>query len=312
MSLIKQPSQLEVSPALVAMIYGQPGLGKSTLACSAPDAVMFDFDGGVHRINGAHKVPTVQVRSWEEAVQALDEVRSSLFKTIIIDTVGKMMMFMEDYIKRTDPKMKQADGSLSLKGYGKRKQMFITFNNDVRAIGRNIIYVAHEIEQKRGEDTTIRPEVGGSSVNDLIKELDLVGYMEAFGKQRTITFDPQQKFYAKNTCGLYGVIQVPTLIDDQGRPTGKNDFFSRVIDAYHKRLSDDVADTTRFEALVAEITENIQRLHNADDANNFVEWMQQVEHVYNSRAVALEQFQARIKQLNITYDATTKKYTDVA
>ena len=84
MSLIKMPSQLEINNALSALIYGQPGSGKTTLACSAPNAVLFDFDGGVNRINGAHQIPTVQVHSWEEAVQALNEVKASNdFQTIV-------------------------------------------------------------------------------------------------------------------------------------------------------------------------------------------------------------------------------------
>lgn len=55
MSLFKKPSELEVKPGIVAMVYGSPGSGKSTLACSAPNAVMIDTDGGVMRINGAHR-----------------------------------------------------------------------------------------------------------------------------------------------------------------------------------------------------------------------------------------------------------------
>jgi len=128
MSLIKKPSELEVNPALSALIYGNPGSGKTTLACSAPNAVLFDFDGGVNRLNGAHQIPTVQVHTWEEAVEALNEVKSSTeFQTIVVDTVGKMLAYMEEYIKRTDPKKRKTDGSLSLQGYGTRKQMFINF-----------------------------------------------------------------------------------------------------------------------------------------------------------------------------------------
>ena len=109
MSLIKKPSQLEINPALSALIYAQPGTGKTTLACSAPNAVLFDFDGGVNRINGAHQVPTVQVHTWEEAMQAFAEVKASPeYQSIVIDTVGKMLAFMEEYIKRTDPKKRKA------------------------------------------------------------------------------------------------------------------------------------------------------------------------------------------------------------
>lgn len=39
MSLFKQPSELEVSTTIKALIYGQPGLGKSTLGLSTPSPV---------------------------------------------------------------------------------------------------------------------------------------------------------------------------------------------------------------------------------------------------------------------------------
>lgn len=309
MSLIKKPSELEVNNALSALIYGQPGSGKTTLACSAPNAVLFDFDGGVNRINGAHQIPTVQVHSWEEAVEALNEVKSlSEYQTIVVDTVGKMLAFMEDYIKRTDPKKRKADGSLSLQGYGVRKQMFINFIKDSATCGKHIIFVAHEIEQKRNEETIIRPEVGGSSASDLLKELDLVGFLEMSGKIRTISFDPQDKFYAKNSCDMQGVINVPLLIDDNGNPTGENDFMAKVIDNYHNRLKKNKEMTAKYEALCADIRAKVEEVANAEDANNFINWIGSIDHIYNSKVVASKALASKAKQLDLTFNKATKTY----
>lgn len=309
MSLIRKPSELEVNNALSALIYGQPGSGKTTLACSAPNAVLFDFDGGVNRINGAHQIPTVQVHSWEEAVEALNEVKSlSEYQTIVVDTVGKMLAFMEDYIKRTDPKKRKADGSLSLQGYGVRKQMFINFIKDSATCGKHIIFVAHEIEQKRNEETIIRPEVGGSSASDLLKELDLVGFLEMSGKIRTISFDPQDKFYAKNSCDMQGVINVPLLIDDNGNPTGENNFMAKVIENYHNRLKKNKEMTAKYESLCADINERVAEVANAEDANNIIAWVDSLEHIYNSKVVASKALANKAKQLGLTFNKITKKY----
>lgn len=51
MGLIKKPNELTVKNALSALIYGQPGMGKTTLALSSPQPLLLDFDGGVHRVN---------------------------------------------------------------------------------------------------------------------------------------------------------------------------------------------------------------------------------------------------------------------
>lgn len=186
MGLIKKPNELAVKPTLSALIYGQPGMGKTTLALSAPLPLLLDFDGGVHRVNAAHRVDTVQIAKWEEVNEVLSSPEVADYKTIVIDTAGKMLSFMDVYIMQTNPKMKKADGTLSLQGYGVRKNMFIDFVKRVTIMGKSVIFVAHEREEKVGDEKQIRPEIGGSSAGDLIKELDLVGYMEAIGKKRTI------------------------------------------------------------------------------------------------------------------------------
>ena len=309
MSLIKRPSELEVKQTLTALIYGQPGAGKSTLACSAPNPVMLDFDGGATRINGAHQVPTVQVRKWEDVGGAIEEIKAANeFKTIIIDTVGKMMMFMEEYIKRTNAKMRNYDGSLTLKGYGLRKQMFLNFIKETSVMGMNIIFVGHEIEQKRGDDTIIRPEIGGSSTNDLMKELDLVGYVETIGQSRTISFDPCDKYYAKNTCNMAGIIKLPVLTDKDGNAVGENKFLCQVIEAYKARQQHNIELTSKYEQLCQLIRENAAEVSDADSANDYIDWVKSLAHLMNSKAVALTCLQSRVKELGLTYNKKESRY----
>lgn len=114
MGLIKRPNELTVKTTLSALIYGQPGMGKTTLALSAPNPVLFDYDGGIHRVNAAHRVPTVQITSWDETNQVLSSEEIKEFSTIVIDTAGKMLSFMDKAIMAANPKMKKADGTLSL------------------------------------------------------------------------------------------------------------------------------------------------------------------------------------------------------
>ena len=309
MSLIRKPSQLEVKQTLTALIYGQPGAGKSTLACSAPSPVMLDFDGGATRINGAHQVPTVQVKKWEDVELALNEIRDAgEFATIIIDTVGKMMMYMEEYIKRTNAKMRNYDGSLTLKGYGLRKQMFLNFIKSVSMMGMNIVFVGHEIEQKRGDDTIIRPEIGGSSTNDLMKELDLVGYVETIGQSRTISFDPCDKYYAKNTCNMGGIIKLPILTDKDGNAVGENKFLCQVIDAYQARQQHNIELTSQYEALCDTIRSNASEIVDAQSANEFVAWAKSLHHLMNSKAVALSALSAKVAQIGLTFDKKQGAY----
>lgn len=317
MGLIKRPSQLVVKPTLAMLVYGQPGIGKTTLACSAPDPVLFDCDGGVTRINGAHMVPTLQVEKWEDIDAALKEIEGSQdYHTIVIDTCGKLLAFMEDYIKRTDTKRTMSDrsGGLTLKGYGARKQMFIAFINRVRLTGRSLVFVAHEQEQKRGEDTVLRPEIGGSSVNDLIKELDLVGYMEASGDGeamvRTISFNPSNRYYAKNTCNLPAVIKLPVTVDASGTPS-KNDYLTRVISDYFRRRKEDQEKVADFEDLMSMIDARIEEeVVDASTANAFIYDMLQIQHIYNSKELASQHLSKKAKELGLVYNSKKQAYED--
>ena len=84
MGIIKKPSEIEPKATISILIYGQPGLGKTTLGCSAPSPVLFDYDGGVQRVNAAHQVPTVQIRSWEDTITAMNEIREEESAGIIV------------------------------------------------------------------------------------------------------------------------------------------------------------------------------------------------------------------------------------
>ena len=318
MGIIKKPSELVVKPTLAVLIYGQPGIGKTTFGCSAPDPVLFDCDGGVTRINGAHMVPTLQVEKWEDIDEALKEIEGGTeYKTIVIDTCGKLLSFMEAYIKANDPKriMSDRSGGLTLKGYGARKQMFIAFVNRVRMTKRSLVFIAHEQEQKRGDETVLRPEVGGSSVNDLIKELDLVGYMEARGDGaemvRTISFNPSSRFYAKNTCNLPPVISLPVTVDANGNPVGKNDYLSRIIGDFFRRREEDQTKVADFEDLMSMIDARIDdEVVDASTANAFIYDMLQIQHIYNSKELASQRLAKKANELGLVYNKTKQAYEE--
>lgn len=311
MSLFRKPSELEVTATIKALIYGSPGIGKSTAALSAPSPVLFDFDGGVQRVNGAFQVPTLQVKNWEEVVQALAELKANAVecKTIVIDTAGKMLDYMGDYIMRNDSKMRMRDGSLSLKGYGARKIMFINFLKEVSLMGKHIVFVAHEREDKDGELRIVRPEIGGSSANDLIKELDLVGYMQAIGKDRTIFWSPQEKFYAKNACNLPESVKIPVVLDSSGNVIADNTFLTTVFEAYHKYLGEIRKKRSSYDNLLSSFIKGIESVEDADAANDVYTKIENYgKHVWDSKAQAEKRLEIKCHTLGLKFNAINNMY----
>lgn len=308
MGLIKKPNELQVKSTLSALIYGQPGMGKTTLALSAPHPLLLDFDGGIHRVNAAHRVDTVQITKWEEVDEVMHDPDIAGYQTIVIDTAGKMLSFMDKYIMQNNPKMKKADGTLSLQGYGVRKNMFINFVNQVSLMGKSVIFVAHEREEKNGDEKQIRPEIGGSSAGDLIKELDLVGYMEAIGKKRTISFNPCEKFYGKNTCNLPERMEIPTIINEQGTPTGSNDFMSKIIESYSNYQAKQTELSSEYEDLMEVIKAQIETVVDAETANEVTKSLANMQHIFDSKLQAGQLLNKRCKELGLKFDKIKKEY----
>lgn len=306
MALIRKPFELEFNAIVKILIYGQPGIGKTTLGLSAPAPLLLDFDKGTHRVSARHQVDTVQVKSWDD-VEALMLENLSPYQSLICDTAGKMLDFMTLKIMKDNPKMKKGDGTLALQGYGVRKVMFLSFLARASELGKNLVFIAHEKEEKDEEQKIIRPEMGGSSGSDLIKDLDLVGYMEAIGKKRTISFDPCEKFYGKNTCSLPARIELADLNDEKV----KNDFLVTIIRQYGQMLASKKVLGDQYHHLLTDLAEAIDNLENAEQANAIVERLtKNTEHIWDTALQTSTRISAKAKALGLVFNRETKQYSD--
>lgn len=310
-SLFRNPSELQVSHTIKALIYGEPGKGKTTLALSAPTPLLLDFDGGVQRVNGAFQCPTLQVENWEQVNEALNEIESGSIpcRTIVIDTAGKMLDYMGASIIKDNPKYGKSDGSLTLQGYGVRKTMFINFLKRVSLMGKHVVFVAHMREDKDGDTRLIRPEIGGSSAGDLIKELDLVGFMSAIGKDRTVFWSGDERFYAKNTCNLPAAHKVLNIVDENGNVTGENNFLTLVFAQYEANLKNTANIRAKYDKLLDSFSKGIASVTDADTANAvFAKIEGYANHVWDSKVRTEKMLAAKAAQLKLKFDPINQKY----
>lgn len=305
MSKIRKPHELSVQTSIKALIYGQPGLGKTTFALSSPKPILLDFDNGVHRVNPEHQTDTLQIQSWQEVIDELNEGTFNAYQTIVIDTAGKMLDYLSAWLIAKNPKLGKTNGALSLQGYGERKGEFTNFIKRLSTLGKHIIFLAHEKEEKEGDTKYVRPEIGGSSGTDLYKELDLIGYMEAIGKKRTISFLPQEKYYAKNACGLNETIEIPELSNG----TANNYFSEHIVALYQKSLEERKDKIAEYNELMEVIGAKIDSITSAEIANEVIDWAKSFEgHIWSSKIIASQMLGAKCKELSLTFDTKTKKY----
>ena len=304
MTLIKKANELKIDAKIKALLYGQAGVGKSTLALSTPKPLLFDFDGGVHRINYSHLdgVDTVQIENYQNFIDVLDKEDLKPYETLVIDTGGKLLDYMGEYIVKKNPKMGRANGMLTLQGYGERKAMFSALIKKISIMGKHLIFVAHRETRQDGDDMRYVPLFGGSNYDSLVTELDLVGYMEAIGRKRTITFDPTSRNDGKNTCNLPSVMDVPTVLDEKGNPVMDNDFLTKqVIEPYIQRLKDRIVDGEKYKGVVSLIKSDVEAIVDADTANDFVSRIDDYDHVGSSKEMARTLLKGKTDSLKLNW-----------
>jgi len=305
MTLIRKFNELEISRYLKILLYGQAGMGKSTLGISAPKPLLIDFDGGAKRINKAHlhDVGIVQVSNWTEACNVLNEDLSA-FDSIVIDTLGKMMDFIIEYkCPGRVPRINDWNGI---------NAEFGTFTRKLSSLQKHQVFICHRDTRKEGDDTVFIPALREKNYNSIVTELDLLGYMEVREKKWTVTFDPTNRNDGKNTCNLPSVINIPMIVDAYGNPTKANSALQdMVIAPYMKRLDDRDTETEKYNQVIDELKENIVLITDALSAKDFSDRIKKFAHVGNSLAVARKLFSDKLADLNISYNKDTKEYETV-
>ena len=296
MGLIKKAYEIDTNHLkLKVLLYGQPGIGKTTLALSSPRPLLIDTDGGVHRVRAEDRVDTLQVSNYKEVLQVLNENLSE-YDTIVFDTAGRLLDYMSAWLIENDPKLAKRDGALTISGFGSRKAEFQNLLKRISIMRKYLIFVAHEKEEKNGDTKIIRPEIGGSSGGDLIKDLDLVGYMEAHGNIKTISFTPCEKFYAKNSAHMDEVIKIPILGDKV-----KNTFMRSIIAKNEEAIRKESDQIKTFKETITKITSIVEGISDADSANAAISQIAELEHIWDSKAKANELIQARTNSLGLKY-----------
>jgi len=206
--IIEATDAIEISQIRM-LIFGQPGIGKSSLGNTAEEPLSLDFDKGAHRAQNRKR--TVSIDAWED-VQELMRMEDFLrrHKTIVLDTVGRCLDVMSVAIISENSKFGYA-GNLSQQGWGVLKGRFRTWMAQLATLGIDVVMLAHDKEDKSGDVKNIRPDIQGGSYGEVLKVADFVGYYCMAGKDRTLDFSPTEQYVGKNPAG-WQPFKVPSII----------------------------------------------------------------------------------------------------
>jgi hypothetical protein len=209
MPIIKASEPLPERSVVIGL-YGEPGVSKTTLANTADNPLVIDFDRGIAR--ALHRKDFLQVNSWNDIIT---EEKAGTFKgysTIIIDTAKAALDdFLMPYVVQKDFKLAKN----KLQAYGAIGDEFKLFLNNRRTESCDVIIIAHA---KKDEDTKKHiPDITGQSYNLILRVCDQIGYVSMMNNQRTIQWDPTDVTIGKNTATL-----PVTVIPDKTAPELKS------------------------------------------------------------------------------------------
>lgn len=196
MKIIRSTEPIAVAHP-VFCLFGQPGIGKSTLGYSMRKPLTLDFDSGAHR--AANREDTLLIESWAD-VEELTKETLAPYESIVVDTVGRCLDLLSADIIDKNPKHGRG-GSLSLQGFGELKARFRLWMTLLRAMGKDVLLIAHDKEEKDGDVRIVRPDITGGSYAEVLKIADFVGYASMNGKARELDFNPTDRWVGKNPGG---------------------------------------------------------------------------------------------------------------
>ena len=223
MSKIKKKEEIELPKVILGCIVGVPGIGKTTLALSAPSPLLLDTDNGIHRVQSEYRADCVQVKSYQDILDVLEEDLSD-YKTIVIDTLGELVNFMLKYFADKDKSLITRGGTYNIKIWGLVKTEFENLKLKLQLLNKHLIFVSHAKEERDGENKIYRMNVAGSTPDILNGVLDFLGFCEVVGKTRSISFTPSARFYAKNSIELNDYLEIPQL-----KTGDKHDFLTKEV-----------------------------------------------------------------------------------
>lgn len=297
MRIIKSTETIEVAHP-VFMIFGQPGICKTSLAYSTKDPLLLDFDSGAHR--ASNRRDTLQIGTWADVVELMSSKEAlEPYATVIPDTVGRCLDVMTADIIRETPKL-GPNGNLSQQGWGVLKNRFRTWTSSLRALGKDVLLVAHDKEDKDGDTRVVRPDIVGGSYGEVMKIADFVGYAYMAGKDRVLDFNPTDRWVGKNPAG-WAPFKVP--------PVGKaQDFLADLFEQGRAALGSISDASAKISLQVAEWRDLIAEFTTAADCNAGIVEIKKLPVIIQAQVA--KSLMDYAKSAGIPFDATKKLFVE--
>lgn len=307
--MIKKPYEIKtIQKKYRMLIAGFPGIGKTTIALSAPKPLLVDVDKGIDRVRVNERKDFTQPIDYEELLSDLNSNLSE-FETIVIDTGGKLLDLMKPYVIKQDSKNGQKDGqTLSIKGYGAVGREFARLADYIAyTLNKHVVIVFHAKEDKDGDAVKLRILVEGSTKDNVWQPMDIGGFVEMYNGKRTIGFDNCERYYAKGTHGVKGIREIPDLEN----PNNKNDFLTKLFEEMDTNIANEAEfyeeDRNHYEEVMNEIKPKIEEM-TEENVMEVMALIRNTKHYLTSEKELQHIFKQKCEELNLIWNKEGKKY----
>ncbi len=308
---IKKAAELDFSnKKFMVIISGQPGLGKTTLALSAPKPFLFDTDNGIARVKASHRqeVITSVTASYEELLEDMQSDEYKAAESVVIDTGGTLVQLMKDWAKKTDTKAAK-DGRAM---YGVIKTEFDRLCWQIRNQDKkHLVVVFHTTEQSKGDTIQTRLSCEGSTKDIVWTPADFGGHMFMMGNKRCVGFTPTEEYFAKGCFGVQGVIPVPELKEGQ-KNTFLTDLFAKAQANINAEAATFGAEKKAYDDAMAQGIAIIATAVDPATTAAAADALAKLPHALTSKAELKKLLLERMKQIGVKWDAKEKAYVSVS
>lgn len=239
LSTAKPADEIPEGEWIKAIIYGRPGVGKTSLACGAPNPFLIDIDRGSKSLKtmGLGHIPVVRPETIADIEGIFWEAKGNpnYYTTYIVDTVSALQRFhLDELIDKAVIGGKRNEIVNTQPDYNESTNVIRRIAMQFRELPCNLILIAQAAEERDEAAGTFltRPAVTPKLASTLDEMVDLVGYLdlEASGLGNNQTYKrvlrtmPTRRINAKNRLGLPTLIEEPTwdkIMSLAANPAGK-------------------------------------------------------------------------------------------
>lgn len=191
----------------ILVIYGDYASRKSSIATTAKNSLLIDFDEGSKRVHDIlNKNKLVIKHGWTEVEALARNGDFDEFDTIIIDTAKVALdRFLMEAVLEDIPGLKDTNGVPKQDAYA---VMYNRFQDNLLSRIRNkvIIFVAHG--DYDSDNKKQMPVVSGKTGQFILGLADQVGFVQKVGDKVFINFTTSGAYVSKDQAGV-GILEVP-------------------------------------------------------------------------------------------------------